>query len=255
MDIELPALFGRVGSKTRVKKTLYRFFPKDFNTYVEPFFGGGSVMFGYKFKPGVKIIINDKDKDLIRDYRILKSGVSITPEILKKYNNTTTAQKNALLKKNPSGKLGRIIHSLIKYNTTFGSTGKGLSQASKNINLSTKLKKLPEYKEKLKSVTILNESYESVINKYNRSGTFFYLDPPYEKSGDLYKHGGDFNFVKFAENLKKIKGKFMLSINDSKNIRDLFKGFKIKRITLGGQSNSESGLGSNTRKELIITNY
>ena len=89
MDIELPALFGRVGSKTRVKKTLYRFFPKEFNTYVEPFIGGGSVMLGYKFKPGTKIVINDKDKDLIRDYRILKSGVNITPEILQKYNNTT----------------------------------------------------------------------------------------------------------------------------------------------------------------------
>lgn len=250
MDKELSQLFGRVGGKARIKNALYRYFPKDFTTYVEPFIGGGSVMLGYKFKPGTKVVINDKDKTLISAWRILKKGPSGD---ISKYNTSDIGSLTRLRDKKGGSDLDRLVSYMINSRNTFGNIGKG--KIYKSTNPITKLKKLDEYKEKLKNVTILNEGYDLLLNKYNRPGTFFYLDPPYEKSGDLYKHGGDFDFVKFASKLKSIKGKFMLSINDSKNIRDLFKGFKQRRITVGPQSNSDMGPGSSSRKELIITNY
>lgn len=250
MEKELTQLFGRVGSKARIRGALYRYFPKDFKTYVEPFIGGGSVMLGYKFKPGTKIVINDKDKQLVSAWRILKKGPGGD---INKYNTSDIPTLTRLRDKKGGSDLDKLVAFSINSRNTFGGMGKG--KLYKTTNPITKLKQLPEYKEKLKNVTILNGSYESVISRYNNPGSFFYLDPPYEKSGDLYKHGGDFDFVKFAQKLKTIKGKFMLSINDSKNIRDLFKGFKQRRITVGAQSNSETGPGSASRKELIITNY
>ncbi len=250
MDKELTQLFGRVGGKARIRTALYRYFPKDFTTYVEPFIGAGSVMLGYKFKPDQKVVINDKDKQLIAMWRILKKGPSGD---INKYNTSDLGSLTRLRDKKGGSELDRLVSYMINSRNTFGNIGKG--KIYKTTNPVTKLKKLDEYKEKLKNVTILNSSYESVISRYNRPGTFFYFDPPYEKSGDLYKHGGDFDFVKFAQKLKGIKGKFMLSINDSKNIRDLFKGFKQRRITVGALSNSDSGPGSSARKELIITNY
>lgn len=252
MDLSLPQLFGRVGSKTRLKDKIYKQMPSDFTTYVEPYVGGASVMLGYKFKPGQKVVINDLDGPLMRNYRIIKAGVPITPAILKKYNDTTTAQKNTLLNKTPTNNLQRLIHSLIKYNTTFGSTGKGASQESKNINLSTKLKKIPEYTQKLKGVTILNQNAIGVINKYNNKSTFLYLDPPYENSAGLYDNSS-MNFEALAAALKKFKGRFLMSINDSKNIRNVFKDFKFRSTSDGGKGNA--GIGNNTRKELFIRNY
>jgi len=248
-DKELTQMFGRVGSKARIRSALYRYFPKEFSTYVEPFIGAGSVMLGYKFKPGTKIVINDKDKKLISIWRILKKGPSGD---INKYNTTDIPTLTRIRDKKGGSDLDKLAAFVVNTRNTFNNLGKG--KVYRAINPYPKLKKLEEFKEKLKNVTILNEGYESVITKYNRPGTFFYLDPPYEKSKSLYDHG-EFNFEKLASKLKTIKGKFMLSLNDSKEIRDLFKGFKQRRITVRSQSNADSGPGVQDRKELIITNY
>lgn len=252
MDLSLPQFFARIGSKARLKEKIYNKMPKDFKTYVEPYFGSGAVMFGYKFNENQKVIINDLDRELMEKYRIIKSGLNITPEILKKYDNTSLEQKTRMLKKSPSSNLQKIVNYLIKFNTTFGSTGKGLPQPSKNINLATKLKRLPDFTKKLKKVTILSQGAITVINKYNNKDTFLYLDPPYEESEDLYKKGS-MDFEKLASTLRNFKGKFLLSLNDSKNIRNIFKDFKIRTSPI--LSSSVAGENKNIRKELFITNY
>jgi len=56
-----------------------------------------------------------------------------------------------------------------------------------------------------------------------------------------------------ADRLKKIKGKFLLSINDSTEIREIFKDFKISGLSVEGGGNSR--IAVNTRKELLIKNY
>ena len=45
----------------------------------------------------------------------------------------------------------------------------------------------------------------------------------------------------------------MITLNDSKNIRDIFNGYVIKPIIVEGYSNV--GFGDKPRKELIIMNY
>ena len=112
--------------------------------------------------------------------------------------------------------------------------------------------RLEEAKEILKNVTILNQSFETVIKKYDDKTTFFYLDPPYEnpKQSD-YK-----DYVtpeQVYDVLKNIKGRFLLSYNDSSNIRNIFKEFNIKTIkTAYGKTQH---IGGRTVNELIITNY
>ena len=128
----------------------------------------------------------------------------------------------------------------------------GKGKVYKGINPYNKLVKIPDYQKKLKGVTILNQNAIGVINKYNNAGTFLFLDPPYENSKDLYDKGG-MNFEQLASTLRKFKGKFILSINDSRNIRNIFKGFKFRTTTDGGSGNS--GIGEGSRKELFIRNY
>ncbi len=97
MDKSLPSYFGRVGSKSRLKDKIYRMMPNDFKTFVEPYVGGGAVMLGYKFKPGQKIVINDLDSELMKNYKIMKKGVRITPAILARYNNQSAAFQQKIL--------------------------------------------------------------------------------------------------------------------------------------------------------------
>jgi DNA adenine methylase len=246
-DKELTQLFGRVGGKSRIRKTLYRYFPSDIKTYVEPFIGAGSVMLGYKFKPETKVVINDKDKELMRTWRILKKRPQGD---INKYDTTSLSELTRLMNVKGGSEMDKLVSFMIKFRNTFGNMGTGkVYQGTNPVN---KLKQLDDFKEKLKNVTILNQGYEGVITKYDNPNTFFYFDPPYESSEDLYKHGG-FDFVKFADRLKKIKGKFMLSLNDSKNVRELFKGFKIRGLTVAPVGSD--GIGDKPRKEVIITNY
>lgn len=60
------------------------------------------------------------------------------------------------------------------------------------------------------------------------------------------------NFEKLAELLKAIEGKFLLSINDKPEIRELFKSFEIEtaEVTYSCSKGSRSKVG-----ELLIKNY
>jgi len=104
----------------------------------------------------------------------------------------------------------------------------------------------------MKNTTILKQDYKKVIHKYDSPNTFFFLDPPYENSDSLYKDD-TIDYEEMADVLNKIKGKFLLTINDSPNIRKIFKDFVIKPILVKGYG--YEGIGKKDRKELFIMNY
>jgi DNA adenine methylase len=253
MDKDLIPAFGRTGSKARLRHKIHALMPKEFSTYIEPFVGGGSVFLGYKFKPGQRAVLNDKDADLMSGWRVLKnppSGVN-----WKQYdtNNLAKLQSFADSKSN-SGAAGLVKQIVISRNTF---SGKGDGKLYQTTSPYDKLKKIDEYKAKLKDTKILSQDYGSVISSYDRPNNFFYFDPPYAKSDEqgVYKLKG-FDVDKFAQRLRKMKAKWMVSLDDSAHVRQLFKGFKIRGLTLpaAGRAIRET-IGSKPRKEVIITNY
>ena len=89
--------------------------------------------------------------------------------------------------------------------------------------------------------------------------TVFFFDPPYEESkGLLYAKGSDtFDFRAFADACRHIEGKVLITLNDSKHIRDVFHGFHlypyvVKRTP--GRT-TQATIGDKDRKELLISNY
>lgn len=110
--------------------------------------------------------------------------------------------------------------------------------------------------ERLQKVTIENRNFDVLINKMDRPDTLFYLDPPYYNCENYY--GKDIfsrdDFITLRDILKNIKGKFILSLNDVPEVRELFADFNIHgkkiRWSLNNSSNDE-----NNGKELIITNF
>ena len=53
--------------------------------------------------------------------------------------------------------------------------------------------------------------------------------------------------------LQNLKGMFLLTINDSPNIRKIFKGFILKPVFV--ESHSKFLIGGKDRKKLFIMNY
>lgn len=105
---------------------------------------------------------------------------------------------------------------------------------------------------RLSGVVIENLSWQDFIKRYDRKQTFFYLDPPFYKQ-PYYEHNMKLDdFKQMADILAGIKGKFILSINDHKKMREVFKVFKIKPV---GLKYTVSAGKQSEGKELLIRNF
>jgi len=250
MDIKIKPIFCRVGSKRALRNIVPRYFPKDYNKYVEPFVGGGAIFFYNDFS-GKKIVLNDLDKDLMNNYKKIKRG--LTGDI-SKYNSTDLNYLKQIYAKTGGTDMDRFVRYVLESCNTFGSKGQG-NPLYKASNPFMKLKNLDKYQEKLSGASLLNKDYKQVIKSNDAVDTLFYLDPPYEDSTGLYKKD-QLNLEELSNLLKGIKGKFLLSVNDSANTRKIFSPFKITKIKVKGQGHHEnSAIGAGTRKELLVRNY
>jgi len=195
-------------------------------------------------------------------YRIMKNGFQ-----MKQYNipqqveaQTRYAHANHT---NPTDKLLSLIMLSC---SSFGGIGRRnnnkMYKPMSAGNIKRKLEHAQDNKEYLKNTRLFNTDYKGIIKKFDSPKSFFYLDPPYESSKKIYnskkQSSGDFNHEELSRVLKGIKGKFILSINNSSRIRDLFKGFKQTRVFVRGGSHHEkkevNTIGYD-RDELLISNY
>jgi DNA adenine methylase len=108
---------------------------------------------------------------------------------------------------------------------------------------------------RLSRVYVENRPYVDIITRFDKPGTFFYLDPPYYGCEDYYGPGIFFreDFLKLRDILAGVQGKFILSINDVAEIRTLFKAYCIQSVA----TSYTSGGGDKRKavKELLIGNY
>ena len=105
------------------------------------------------------------------------------------------------------------------------------------------------------NVVIENQDFETLIRHYDRSDAFFYADPPYFSTEDMYEVGfGWDDHVRLRETLGRIKGKFLLSYNDCPEIRELYDGFSLFDFSRTHSMAQRYEAGKEF-KELLIANY
>jgi DNA adenine methylase len=118
----------------------------------------------------------------------------------------------------------------------------------------TLLKKdLKNYQYKLLKASILNKDFREVIKEYDAEDSFFYLDPPYSKNLKYWNYGLPFITNKeLATALESIKGKFLMSYDDTEENREVFKDFNIEEIQTLYAVKSK---GNKIVCEIIISNF
>ena len=97
--------------------------------------------------------------------------------------------------------------------------------------------------------------YAELIRRYDRPGTFFYIDPPYWDCEDYYGPGifSRDDFTALAKQLAGIQGRFLLSLNDTPGVRETFAAFAFEEV---GTRYTTSNVSNNTPAgELLIRNY
>ncbi|APH22230.1 Dam family site-specific DNA-(adenine-N6)-methyltransferase [Clostridium botulinum] len=245
----------RMGGKSILRKTIIEMIPKDHICYVEPFFGAGWVYFGKE--PSKVEVINDIDKELVNLFKMIKYHAPEIERLLqyefsgrdifKEYKNYTIEYLTEIHR--AVRFLYLISQSFASKGTTYGykTTGKPAQQ----IFLNDYLLKL---RERLKSTFVENLDFKTIIEKYDRSHTFFFCDPPYFETTGYGNEFGEKEHLILRDKLKKLKGKSLLTINDHPQVREWYKEFNIKQVEVN-YSVSKDKKGRGKYKELIITNY
>ena len=215
--------------------------------YIEPYVGTGNMFFKLLNTNNDNIIINDKNKELMDMYKILKD----TKERTYRKDLNTTQKQEQFLRSSTNKDLDRLMKYILKYCNTFGSTGEG--KLYKDTNPANKLNYLERYQEHMKGVRIFNEDALSIIKRFDAPSTFFFLHPPYERSVD-YQDLED-HYSRLAKVLKNLKGKFLMLVNNNEYNRKLFSKFNPRPISIAKSQNKEDAQASKERTELLIKNY
>ncbi|MEA4836862.1 MAG: DNA adenine methylase [Rhodospirillaceae bacterium] len=177
-----------------------------------------------------------------------------------RYQLTTRAEFERLLAVDPETltDLQRTARFLYLQRTVFGgkpgsrSFGVSVSRPAR-FDVTKLVPVLEDIHSRLTRVVIECLSYEAFIPRYDRADTLFYVDPPYFGCEDYYgkEMFGRDDFARLAGLLERIKGRFILSINDRPEVRAIFGAFRQVPVEL---KYSVSAQGSVSAAELIITN-
>lgn len=244
-----------IGGKNRLAKQIIEIFPKH-TTYVEAFAGGAQVFF--QKEPSKVEVLNDLDGEIVNFYRICQNHHE---ELLRYFRFSLVSRKSFELHKMTDPRTLTDIQRAARYLYILkGSFASLVVRPSYHFHVvqppGFNLERLPDIIEhahkRLERVQIECLPYKDILEKYDRPETLFYLDPPYW-GRKLYRYNfEESDFQALEEQLRKIKGKFILSLNDVPEVRSLFRNFHIKNVELHYTSQKKAG---ERYKEVLITNY
>lgn len=225
-------------------------------TYAEPFVGMGGVFFRRTTAPKSEVI-NDRNGEVVNLFRILQRHYPQFMDTLK-FQITSRREFERLKACDPATltDLERAARFLYLQKLAFGGKVNGQHfgislDRSARFNLTRLAPMLEDAHERLAGVILENLDWSEFLDRYDRPGTLFYLDPPYFGSEDDYGKTlfGREQFAALAERLRRLRGRFILSINDVPEIRETFAGFALHEAEL---TYSVSAGKSTAARELII---
>lgn len=265
------------GGKRSIISKILKLVPYEFETYYEPFVGGGAVLFELSPK---KAVINDYNKELINIYNCIKDEtkfMQMCNELnkhetnhseeyyykirnidrdKKKFNKLADykrAARTLYLNKACFNGLYRV-NSKNEFNVPFGKKEK--INTYDGINLG-----IIYYYLNSNDIKILSDDYEKVV-KTAKKGDFIYLDPPYDSDTSAFNSYTENGFDKeeqkrLARVFKELDEKgcyVMLSNYNTTLIRELYKNYNFHYV----EAQRNIGAKAKDRKvveEVIITNY
>ena len=258
------------GGKSRAIKKMSPYFPDlgEYDSFREPFLGGGSVaLWVSQTYPTLPVWVNDLHYPLFNFWVNLRDrGDALKDDLLflKSINDTQDKARElfneAKEKLDDADDYTKAVYFYIINKCSFSGLTESSSfspQASVS-NFSVRgIDKLDKYQEVIKDWKITNKSYETMLD----SG-FVYLDPPYEigknylygKKGSTHK---GFDHDLFADNCNSSTADILISYNTSSTILDRFEGWEASTydLTYTMRSTGDYMDDQSKRKELLLWNY
>ena len=181
------------GKRDVINKHLHRYFPQNYNCYLEPFSGGAAVLF---YLQPAKAIVNDINQELIITYQVIKNNVH---ELIKKLDQFHDQHSKEFYYQIRQAKFKEKVDIAARF-IYLNKTGfNGLYRVNKNnqfnvpFNNKTK-EQLRLYDQenllnlhhffKQNKIDFFNLDYSAILAKA-QLGDFVFCDPPYDYQPDV----------------------------------------------------------------------
>lgn len=212
--------FSYYGGKSRLANKIIEFIPNHIS-YIEPFCGAASVLFGKNFinHSNYVEVLNDNNSYLINFYKVL---IDKKEQLIVRLENTPYSReifyesKEIWRNQKDYNDIDLAWSFFTHIEQAFGSklnAGWGISRNyATNKSFHNKVIELNSIVDRLKNVYIENLDALDCINKWDIEGGFFYVDPPYVGT-DCGHYSGykEENFKELIYTLKHCKSSFILS--------------------------------------------
>jgi DNA adenine methylase len=266
------------GGKRQLLVELDRRLPPGWNTYYEPFIGGGALLVNLENQHRLtSAVISDLNSELINLYKVVKDAPGLLIEALsdEEFRNDEVSYK--LLKEQFNTLMGSPAHeieraALLVYLNKHGFNGLWRVNQKGRFNVPFgryKKRSIPsessirKFSALLSKVSILNADFETAVTSA-RKGDFIYFDPPYHPLSktasftDYNSRGFAFTeqerLARLFERLSKKGICLMLSNSKMPAIEELYDGFHIETVMAKRFINCNGERRSGIQ-EIIVTNY
>ena len=265
------------GGKRQILDKLIKYVPEDFNTYYEPFVGGGALFFELSPKNAV---INDSNEELINVFRCIKDEEKLTKMCNELNHHEANHSEEYYYKirnidrdKNKFNRLSdykRAARTIYLNKACFNGLYRVNSKGEFNVPFGKKLK-VNTYEGQnigiihaylnFNNIKILSIDFEEAV-KDAKEGDFIYFDPPYDSDTSTFNSYTEDGFskdeqIRLSNVFKNLSDRgcyVMLSNHNTVLINELYKDFYIHKITAKRNINS-NGKKRGKLEEVIITNY
>lgn len=271
------------GGKYRLFNQIQNYMPHSFTTYIEPFVGGGGMLFQVldNYPMIEDVFINDFNSNLINCYVTIRDFPCELIEILariekdytkseqesrrkefyyemrKLYNENATASSiesaAVFIFLNKSGYNGLYrVNSKGEFNVPCGCHFRKIYNEDRIYSCS----------EALQKVTIHNGDFREFMNiQYHiiDSETLVYLDPPYMDTFVGYTADGFSDIFQSelklcCDTINELDGTFLLSNSDNEFIKEIYKDYYINYVQAQYMINSDASQRKNKINEVLISN-
>ncbi|MBE7497131.1 MAG: DNA adenine methylase [Verrucomicrobiaceae bacterium] len=238
------------GGKTRL---LARLLPliRPHELFVEAFAGGAAVTLAKE--PSRTEILNDLNGQLVNLYRHAQFHLeALVAEV--EFTLNSRADLEAIIEQPGLTGLQQAARYLLRNRLSFGGNG-GSFAVSKQAQPSRAavLEKLRSFSARLDKVAVENLPFERLFQNYDSARTFWFLDPPYTAGEvDNYDAWDHARMADFAARVVNLKGDWLVTVNDTPENRELFKGHEVQPVVSHSGAVNRLKLPDATFGELVI---
>lgn len=263
IEMRLKPLIKWSGGKSDEIKLFEKYIPANYDTYLEPFIGGGSLYFYLSPK---KSVISDVHTELIDLYSCIGQGKA---KDIYDFMATNPNDEETYYKIRDKMEIKEKLDNAKRFYYQRKTCFRGMSRYNKSGKFNIPFGKYTtinysdlqnnDYETLLSRTEILNKGFEHVFENYNSADNFMFLDPPYDSEFTDYGYCqfGKEEQKKLAQLFKETKIKCLMVIGKTKFIEELYKDYivdeydkKYKFKLYAGRVGDEI----NT-KHLVIKNY